>query len=270
MKGMIGFFGTVAVIYAIIVVLAWAFQQQLIYMPDSGIYQTPADQGMDYSEVWLETEDGEDIHGWFVQADEPRGTLLFFHGNAGNIADRVPSVEQFHSLGMNVMIIDYRGYGKSSGSPSEEGLYADARAAWHYLTEEREIPFFEIVLFGRSLGGAVAAKLAEEQRAAGLFLESSFTSLMDMGISAYPWLPVRWLLREDYNTLDRMEHIDMPVLIGHSPSDEVVPYRQGEQLYNAANQPKQWLEMQGAHGGGWTATGQHYLNRIDEFLNMVL
>lgn len=270
MKGMIGFFGTIAALYAIVVILAWFFQDQLIYHPSSSIYQTPADHGMDYEEVWLDTDDGERIHGWFVKADNPKGTLLFFHGNAGNNADRVQSIEQFISIGVNVFIIDYRGYGKSSGSPSEEGLYEDARTAMRYLTDEREIPFFEIVIFGRSLGGAVAAWLAEQERAAGLILESSFTSLVDMGISAYPWLPVRWLLTDRYKTIDRMENLDLPVLIAHSPSDGVVPYEQGEQLYNAANQPKEWLEMQGDHGGGWIATGQHYLNRMEEFINSVL
>lgn len=270
MRGMIGFFGTIAAIYAVVVFLAWMFQDRMIYFPESNIYQTPADQGMDYEEVWLETEDGEDIHGWFVKAEEPRGTLLFFHGNAGNIADRVPSIEQFHSLGLNVMIIDYRGYGRSTGMPSEEGLYKDARAAWQYLTTDREIPFFDIVLFGRSLGGAVATQLASEQRAAGLILESTFTSLADMGTSAYPWLPVRWLLKENYDTLGHMDQIEIPVMIAHSPNDEIVPYRQGERLYNAANQPKEWLEMLGGHGGGWLATGQHYLNRMDEFFSMAL
>ena len=270
MKGMVGFFGTVAAIYAVMVLLAWMFQDRLIYHPSSDIYQTPTDQGMESDEVWLDTKDGEQIHGWFVHAEQPVGTLLFFHGNAGNIADRVPSIEQFHSLEMNVFIIDYRGYGQSSGTPSEQGLYSDARAAWNYLTEERDIPFFEIVVFGRSLGGAIAAMLADEYRPAALILESSFTSLMDMGADVYPWLPVRWLLREEYNTIERVERLELPTLVAHSPSDEVVPYRQGEQLFNAANQPKEWLEMQGGHGGGWVATGQHYLNRMEEFLHSVL
>ncbi len=270
MKGMIGFFGTVAVLYAVVVVLAWLFQDRMIYFPDHSIYQTPADDGMEYEDVWLETEDGEEIHGWFVKAEQPRGTLLFFHGNAGNIADRLSSIEQFIELNMNVLIIDYRGYGQSSGTPHEDGLYKDARAAWNYLTQEREIPFFDIVIFGRSLGGAVAARLAYEERAAGLILESTFTSLKAMGASAYPWLPVRWLLREEYDTLSLIEHLDLPIMIAHSPEDEIVPYRQGEQLYNAADQPKEWLEMHGGHGFGWMATGQHYLNRMDEFFTLVL
>ena len=151
-------------------------QPSMIFFPNATLGQTPADWGFSYEDVFLETENGVRLHGWYIPSHGSRQTLLFFHGNAGNISHRGASVEIFHRLGLNVFIFDYQGYGKSQGKPDEKGLYKDARAAWSYLTNQRGFDQEDIILFGRSLGGAVAAELAAEIQPGGLILESTFSS----------------------------------------------------------------------------------------------
>ncbi|MCH6572947.1 MAG: alpha/beta fold hydrolase, partial [Proteobacteria bacterium] len=155
-------------------------QPSMIFFPYATLDQTPADWGLAYEEVFLDTEDGVRLHGWYIPRHGSKQTLLFFHGNAGNISHRGASVEIFHRLGLNVFIFDYRGYGMSQGKPVENGLYKDARAAWRYLTKERGFDQEDIILFGRSLGGAVAAELAAEIQPGGLILESTFSSAKDV------------------------------------------------------------------------------------------
>ena len=156
----------------------------------------------------------------------------------------------FHRLGLSTFIIDYRGYGQSEGSPSEQGTYLDAEAAWRYLVEERGVPPDQIIVFGESLGGAVAAWLAQTHSPQALILLSTFTSIPDIGAQTYPFMPVRMLARIQYNTLARMPEINCPVLIVHGQEDEIVPYGHGQQLFEAANQPKEFLEIKGSHNEG--------------------
>ena len=185
--------------YLAVAGLAFAFQDQLLYFPSRTLVTTPDRYGLAYETVHLDTADGERLHGWWIPADDARGTLLFFHGNAGNISGRLESVKQFHQLGLNVLIIDYRGYGQSTGSPSEEGLYRDAEAAWQHAVTQRGIDPSRIVIFGRSLGGGPATWLATQHDAGALLLESAFTSVPDMAAHHYPWLPARQLTTTQFD-----------------------------------------------------------------------
>jgi fermentation-respiration switch protein FrsA (DUF1100 family) len=206
------------------------------------------------------------LHGWWVPADPERAVLLFLHGNAGNISDRVESIQTFHDLGLSVFIFDYRGYGQSTGKPSEAGTYADAEAAWRYLTEERGIAADRIVVFGRSLGGAVACDVATRHRPRALILESTFTSIRDMARAAMPLLPVGPFLGTRYDSLSKVRKLSCPLLVVHSSEDEVVPYAQGRALYDAAPAPKSFLELRFGHNEGFILSGETYTKGLETFL----
>jgi len=245
-------------------------QDRLLYFPMSRISATPADIGLSFEAINLTTTDGVKLSGWFIPSENARGVVLFFHGNAGNISHRLDSIEVFHRLGLSVFIIDYRGYGLSEGKPSEQGTYLDAEAAWHYLVEEQHILPEQIVLFGRSLGGAVAVWLAQQHTPGVLILESTFTSVPDVGAKHYPFLPIRWLSRFQYNSLERLPTIQCPILIIHSPDDEIVPYNHGQQLFAAAPEPKAFLSLTGGHNEGFLITGQTYEAGLANFINAYL
>ncbi len=253
--------------YVIIVLLAYLFQGGMMYHPSREINQTPEMMGLQYEELEFKSADGLPLSGWFIPADNPRGTLLFSHGNAGNMAGRLGTIHIMHSLNLNVMIYDYRGYGRSRGRPSEEGTYMDVMGAWNYLTEERGIAGERILLMGRSLGGPVSAWLSNRTQAAGLILESTFTSAVDLASELYPILPVRLLMKYEYPTLEYLRSASMPVLVSHSKKDGLVPYHHARTLFEAAPEPKMFLEMQGGHGGGHIETGQAYIDRLEKFLN---
>ena len=256
-----------AVGYGAIVGLAFAFQDQLLFQPSSRLLATPDDAGMPYETVRLDTDDGETLHGWWIPTpDVSRGTLLFFHGNAGNISGRLESVQQFHQLGLNVLIVDYRGYGQSTGAPSEEGIYNDASACWQYLTDERGIPAGDIVVFGRSMGGGPATWIASRHRPGAVILESVFTSVPDVGAHHYPFLPVKTLATNQFDNASRVGAINAPLLSIHSRNDRVVPFELGRQVYEAAPAPKRFLEIEGGHNDGFLVSSEAYLRAIDGFL----
>ena len=243
-----------------------ALQSRLVFFPTREIDATPADAGLPYQDVSFTAADGTRLHGWWVSAPGARGTVLFFHGNAGNVSHRLHSLRSFHELGMNTFIFDYRGYGRSEGVPSEEGTYRDAGAAWRWLAEERGVPPGEVVFFGRSLGGAVAAWLAGRHPPRALILESTFTSVPALGAELYPWLPVRLLARIRYDTLRLLPGVRCPVLVVHSPQDEVIPFHHGRRLWEAASAPKEFLEITGSHNAGFVTTGPAYEAGIARFL----
>jgi fermentation-respiration switch protein FrsA (DUF1100 family) len=254
--------------YLAFAAIVYFAQPSLIYYPETGrdIVATPMDAGLDYETVEIDTPDGETLQGWFVPAPDARGTVLFLHGNAGNVSHRMDYLSMFHSLGYSTFIIDYRGYGASSGTPSEQGTYLDAEAAWQYLTEYRNIDPERIILFGESLGGAVAAWLAAREKPGALVLASSFTSVPDMAAKLFPILPVRLLSRFEYDTLKSLKSVSCPVFIAHSPEDEVVPYVQGRALYAAAPEPKQFLQLQGGHNRGLIFVRKEWADELDRFI----
>lgn len=259
--------------YLLLVALMWAMQSRLIHLPHvpgRSLDASPEAIGLEYESVNVTTEDNVSIHGWFVPAEADRGTVLFFHGNAGNISHRLESIEIFHDLGLNTFIIDYRGYGQSEGSPSEEGLYQDGEAAYRYLRDERAIPSGEIVVFGRSLGGAVASRTAAQFPVGALIMESSFTSAPDLGADVYPFLPVRLLARFEYPAEDYIQQVDLPVLVVHSEQDDIIPYHHGESLHRAAGPKAELLTIQGDHNTGFMTSGELYRQGLDEFLSQHL
>lgn len=258
--------GVIITSYVGLTLLLFLFQARFLYFPTAYLVATPADRGLAYETVWLETADGVRISGWFVPAEPARGVVLFFHGNAGNISHRLESIAFFHRLGLSVLIIDYRGYGQSEGRPGEQGTYLDAEAAWRYLVEERRIAPHQIIFFGRSLGGAVAAALAQTHPPPALILESTFTSVPDMAAQLYPFLPARRLARIHYNTLERLPTLNVPVLIVHSPDDEVIPYDHGRRLFAAARAPKEFLELRGGHNEGFIISAERYEAGLNGFI----
>ncbi|MHC4883001.1 MAG: alpha/beta hydrolase [Planctomycetota bacterium] len=241
----------IAAVYIGLSVLLFLMQSKVLYQPMRGYDYTPSDYGLDYEAVSLSTPDGVTLAGWFVPAEGAKRTILFCHGNAGNISHRLDSLKMFHELGLSCLIVDYRGYGESTGKPTETGTKIDMLAGFQWLIEEKGLRPEEIILFGRSLGGSVAAMIAKDVNPGALVLESTFTSFDDVGAHYYPWLPVRLFSRFNYNTLEAVKQVTCPVLVIHSPDDEIIPYTFGRQIFAAANEPKQFADLKGTHNEGF-------------------
>lgn len=247
----------------------YVMQERVVFLPHlpgRAIEITPDAYGFDYTDVYLDTSDGVRLHGWYVTADSPAGTVLFFHGNAGNISHRIDSIAIFNELGFDVLIIDYRGYGQSDGTISEAGAYRDAEAAYRFLAEERGVDPSRIVVFGRSLGGAIAAQLAATNEVAAVIVESSFTSATDMASELYPFLPVRLLLRLEFPVADHVASINAPTLIVHGRDDEIIPFTMGEALYAAAPGPKAFVALDGGHNTAFLFDNERYVDGLRRFL----
>jgi len=243
------------------------FQQpRMLFLPSRALDATPADWDLAYEDVRLTADDGTALHGWFIPHPGARRVLLFLHGNAGNISHRGDSVKIFHDLGMAVFIFDYRGYGQSDGAPSEDGLYLDAEAAWRYLTEVRGVDPQDIVVFGRSLGGAVAAQLASRVDAGGVILESSFSSARDAARAIFPLLSRLVVLRYRFDAARALAQTSSPVMVLHSRDDEIMPLALGHRLYEAAPQPKRFVTLRGDHNGGFLASRPAYDQSLAAFL----
>lgn len=249
----------------------WLGQTRLIFSPSVELDATPAVVQLAYEEVWLPVGT-EQVHGWWVPAAIASApTLLVLHGNSSNIGDFVNRVERFHQLGVSVFLIDYRGYGRSSPTfPSEQKVYADAEAAWSYLTQTRNIPPSEIFLYGHSLGGAIALYLADQHpEAAGIIVEATFTTMEAMVNDAvpFPLLPIDWLLHQRFDSLERVRSLQMPILILHGTGDRRVPVEMAHILYAAAPEPKTLVLIPDAdHSNVPTVGGRVYRQAIGEFL----
>ena len=260
--------------WILLAILIYFFQPKLIYFPHNEIEATPALISLQYEDIALATTDGEGLNAWWIPHPEARATLLFLHGNAGNISHRLDSINIFHQLGLSVLIIDYRGYGKSTGNPSEQGTYIDAETAWNYLTNEKKIESDSIIIFGRSLGGAIATWLAEKHPPAGLIIESSFTSIEDMSKHYYPYLPTSLLARIKYSSIDRIANIKTPTLFVHSKHDEIIPYNYSKQLFTEAlketTTEKSFLDTIGGHNDGFLLSGKQYIGGLDRFITDIV
>jgi fermentation-respiration switch protein FrsA (DUF1100 family) len=260
-------------VYFALVLMFYLLQGRMVYLsdlPSRALSASPNDIGLDYEDVSLTTGDNEVLHGWYVPATNSIGVVLFFHGNAGNISHRLDSIGIFQELDLDVLIIDYRGYGQSSGRPSEQGTYLDAQAAWDYLVDKRGIAPGKIVIFGRSLGGAVAAWLAAHTTPAAVILESCFTSGLDMAARLYPFFPVRLITRLKYPVKEYVKHTSSPLLIIHSQQDEIIPFDMGQSIFAAAPEPKEMLVLTGDHNGGFLLNRDRYVTTIDKFLDRQL
>lgn len=256
--------------YAALIAYVYLRQDSLIYYPDfpsRKVYPKPGSVGLDYETISLQTEDNVKIQGWFVSHPEQIGVVLFCHGNAGNISHRLDTLRLIHDLGLSVLIFDYRGYGESKGKPSEQGTYRDAEAAWQFLTQEKQYKANDIIIWGRSLGAAVAAKIAEGKPIKGVILESPFTSAPDLGKELYPFLPVKIISRFSYDVKKSMGLLVSPLLIVHSRDDEIIPFKHGQRLFELARQPKYFLEIRGGHNNGLYVSREQYIAALGNFLN---
>ena len=257
-------------LYAVMVAFVYYRQSSLIYypnMPGRNLVATPEHIGLKYQDVQFVTGDNISLHGWFIPNHAAKGTVLFFHGNAGNISHRLESIDTFHRLELNVFIIDYRGYGQSEGKVSEQGTYRDAVAAWDYLTGTRGLDAKQIIIFGRSLGASIASWLASKHTPAALIIESGFSSVPSMAKRIYPFLPVSWLTYFKYDTKNYVKSIACPVLVAHSRSDDIIPFDEGREIFDAASEPKQFLEMRGGHNDGFMVSGSTYVDGLRSFIH---
>lgn len=249
-------------------VLRRRFQHSQVFFPSrypTGVWD-PAIYGLPYEDAWFDSEDGVRLHGWWVEHPKAVATVVFCHGNSGSIGDRIGLYLELRRLKVNVLAFDYRGYGRSDGKPSERGLFADVRSACDHVVAERGIGLERLVLFGHSLGGAVAIDGAFHRPVAGLVVQSSFTQLRDMARCVYPEIPLHLIARNEFRSIEKVEHLEMPKLFIHGTEDGTVPFEIGERLYAAACEPKEWLPVPRAgHNDVDRWGGSRYLRTLTRF-----
>jgi len=243
-------------------------ENSLIFFPTSAIDGTAKELGLSYEDVYFTTEDGVKLNGWFIPSSEGEFTLLWFHGNAGNISHRLQNIRLLHEkVKTHIFIIDYRGYGRSEGRVSEEGTYKDAEAAFHYLRNQKDIASKRIVLFGRSLGAAMAAHLAVREDSLALILETPFGSIREMAKVVFPFLPIGPFLRTQYDVLGKIKQAKQPVLVLHGDQDDIVPFAQGKKVFEAAPEPKEFYTIRGAnHNNTFVVGGDPYFAVLKSFI----
>ena len=254
-----------------IVILSFFFffirfiEKKSLYYPLKKIEATPQDIGLDYEEVYISAKDGVRIAGWYIPSRSPRATFIFSHGNGGNISHRLEKIKMFNDLHVNVLIFDYRGYGMSKGSPSEEGLYLDAEAVYNYLVKEKKVPPQKVIGYGESLGGPVIIDLASKHKLGGIIVEGSFPSIRDMAKKYFPFIP-SFVYKTTYNSLEKIGRIKAPKLHFHSVSDEVVPYELGKKLFDSAPGPKEFVDLEGGHNDSFLISRDVFVKKIDSFI----
>jgi len=240
--------GALGLLYAMACAYLWMEQRSLIFLPDALVRRTPADVGLGFREVSIPMEQGGAISAWWLPADATTVMVLYLHGNDGNLDRELDRLRSLHRYGLPILAIDYRGYGRSRGpKPSEARVYDDAVAAWDYLVGSQGVDPRHIVIYGHSLGGAVAAELALRRGpACGVVLEATFSSMSAMGRLEYPWLPVDWLLHERFDTLSKIDRLDLPLVFVHGTADDEVPSAMTEELFRAARGDKRLVLVPGA------------------------
>lgn len=251
-------------------VFFWLFypriENSFVFHPDKSFRVCPAQLGLFAQNIHFQARDGVRLHGWFFKGRKKGPVMLFCHGNAGNISHRLENIKAILKHGFSVFIFDYRGYGKSAGNPSEQGIYSDGLAAYDYLVNEQHISLERIVLFGRSLGAAVATHIALHQKACLLVLESGFTSTKDMAKTMGPFALLSPFLPAHYHNLAKVPHIPIPKLIIHGNRDEIIPFSMGKRLYEAAAGPKTFYPLSGAgHNDTWIVGGNRYFQTLEDF-----
>ena len=243
-------------------------EERFIFFPSDKIDSNPRDLGLAFNDIYFVTSDGIRLNGWFVPYPGVKTTVLWFHGNAGNISHRLENIKLLHNkVKINVFIFDYRGYGRSEGRVSEEGTYRDGEAAFNYLRTREDVDKERIVFFGRSLGAAVAAEMATREKCLALILETPFASIREMARVAFPFLPVGPLLRTRYDVSEKIRRVRAPLLVLHGDQDEVVPFAQGKSVYEAAPQPKEFYAIRGAHHNDtYIVGGEAYFAALKNFI----
>ena len=251
--------------YIILIALIYFYQSKLIYFPSSDMEMTPKSIGLEYESILFESDDKTKLHAWYIPKEGAKTTIFFLHGNGGNISHRLDSIKIFNSLGMNVFIFDYRGYGLSEGSANEKNTYDDAKTAWDYLLRDKNLKSEEIIIFGRSLGGTIAANLGTDVQAKGMILESTFTTTKEFASDVYPFVP-KSLIHFSYETTKYLKSIHYPVLIVHSIDDNIIPFKHGEAVFKNANEPKTFVQISGTHNYGFIESRHIYLDALKKFL----
>ena len=220
-----------------------------VFFPSRSMTVNPSVMGLPWQDVYFKAKDNITLNAWFLKNPQAFSTVIFAHGNAGNISDRLFKIKFFYDLGLNVFIFDYRGYGKSEGRPSEAGVYLDAQGAYDYLQSREDVNMDNIILYGASIGGVVVVDLATHRKAALLVVESSITNAQDMARIHYPFAP-HFLLSLKFDSINKVRRLSIPKLFIHSPDDEVVPFGVGQKLFEAASEPKEFLMIHGGHNDG--------------------
>jgi hypothetical protein len=258
-----------AALYVLIVAAFWFFQDRLTYFPGPPAGAPAPVAGLELREEWIHTSDGVRLHAWRVRPagrTERLGAVLVCHGNGGNIAMRGPTAETFAAMGHEVLLLEYRGYGASSGKTSEEGTYLDAVAAYDSLATDPGIDPERIFAYGESLGGAVAIELSRRRKLRALVVESTFTSMPDIGAAVYPWIPVRLLARARYESIAKVPSLGIPLMVIHSPEDDLIPFEQGRRIFEAAGEPKSFLQTSGRHNDWGFAQSLEWRGKVRDFL----
>jgi uncharacterized protein len=257
-------------IYGAILVLLRVYESKLIYFPGAERHLAPPPAGLSVRRAEIVGADGVKLVAWVIPAAHPSASawLLICHGNAGNLSEfgRPAHYAGLRGLGLNLLAFDYRGYGESEGLPTEAGLYRDAEAAYRYLRDRLDVPAGRIIIFGHSLGSAVAIDLASRVAAAGLIVEGAFTSATDRGQELYPYIPVRWVAASHFNSLEKISRVAAPKLFLHATNDEVIPLGHGRRLFDAAAPPKTFVPLQGGHGDAFEVDSANYFRSIAQFL----
>ncbi len=259
----------IAVGCVLLVVYVRFLEAVSLFMPTRKIAVTPSQAGLAFEDIYFSAEDHVRLNGWLVKSavnSAMAATILFFHGNAGNIGDRVEKIQNFYDLGVNVFIIDYRGYGKSQGKPTEQGMYRDALAAYDYLVSRKDILKDRIVVYGASMGGVAAIEVASKRPVAALIADSTFTSASDMGKTIAPFVPA-FILTTKLDNAAKIIRVMAPKLFIHSPDDETVPFRLGQKLFALAPEPKEFLKIVGSHNEGYALSQNVFLAGIKNFLD---
>lgn len=242
-------------------------ERNFVFFPEKSLAFSPRGWGMDFEDIYLSTHDGVRLNAWLIRASRDSPMVLWFHGNAGNIADRVENARLLVDRGLSLFLVDYRGYGKSEGAPSEKGIYIDGQAAYDYLVSERDIAPGNLIVFGRSLGSTVAVYVASRNICAGAILESAITNMADMARVHYPIIPGLGTLKHKFNSIDRISGIKAPILFIHGDADEIVPYELGRRLFDAATSEKTFYTIPRAHHNDtYFVGGKEYFDRFERFV----
>lgn len=256
---------TLAAFVIISKILIFIGEEKNLYQPDKEIDLTPQSIGFAYEDLFFTTKDGQSLNGWFVPARNAKITILFCPGRGGDLSDRLAKIKFFNEMGLNIFVFDYRGYGRSSGKPSEQGLYKDARAAYDFLISRSDIDKTKIVAYGKSLGGPVAADLCLHRKLAALIIEAGFPSLKVYVGDIGGFLPTEWLVSEKFNTISRVQKIHIPKLFVHGMDDEIIDFSEGRIVFNKAVLPKEFIAFDGHHDDSLFTVSDAYKDKLNKF-----
>lgn len=264
-------FAACLALYAGVCLYFYFAQDRLVFKPSKEFFAVPDKAKLPYEEVSIPSADGVSLSAWLFPVENPKATILFLHGNSWNISKFISTAELYHRLGISCLLLDYRGYGKSSGQISEEGIYADAEAAYAWL-KDRGVPESRIVVAGRSLGGAPAAFLVSRHPScAGLMLEASFTSLTEEASKLHPMLPVRLICKYKFPTAAFLKNVRRPVMVVHSRDDKTVPFSNGRILFELApGKAKSFVELHGSHNDSYFESGSTYPDAVRDFVSVAV